>query len=121
TDLVFTNSAGIHAEPMAETVLGMILHFTRGIDLALAGQARGEWVQETFWSSDAPLLELSSATVGIVGFGGIGREVGRRVAALGARVIGSVRTPRAGPVESLRAVGSEAVLGTAELVHGVDG
>ncbi|MSR35796.1 MAG: D-2-hydroxyacid dehydrogenase [Gemmatimonadetes bacterium] len=117
-ELVFTNSAGIHAAPMAETVLGMILHFTRGLDLALAGQARGEWVQERFWEPDAPLVELSSATVGIVGFGGIGSEVGRRVAAFGARVVGLVRRPRAGGVAELTAVGTGVRLGTAELVHG---
>jgi phosphoglycerate dehydrogenase-like enzyme len=121
TELVFTNSAGVHAAPMAETVLGMILHFTRGIDLALEGQRRGAWVQERFWEGDAPLLELSSAIVGIVGFGGIGYEVGRRVAALGARVLGGVRTRRARDVEELTAVGSNAPLGTAELVHGGEG
>ena len=121
TEIVFTNSAGVHGAPMAETVLGMILHFTRGIDLALEGQRRGTWVQERFWEADAPLLELSSATVGIVGFGGIGYEVGRRVAALGARVLGGVRTPRARDVEELVAVGSDTVLGTAELVHGPEG
>ncbi len=120
-DLVFTNSAGIHAAPMAETVLGMILHFTRGLDLALDGQARGEWAQERFFASDAPVVELASATVGILGFGGIGYEVGRRVAALGARVIGVVRRPRARAVEALVAVGSDAVVGIAELVHGESG
>lgn len=121
TDVIFTNSAGIHGAPMAETVLGMILHFTRGIDLAVEGQRRGTWVQERFWALDAPLLELPNATVGIVGFGGIGYEVGRRVAALGARVLGGVRTPRSRAVEELTAVGSNAVLGTAELVHGAEG
>ena len=120
-ELVFTNSAGIHAVPMAETVLGMILHFSRGLDVAAAGQARGEWVQETFYGADAPLLELSTATVGIVGFGGIGYEVGRRVAALGARVLGAVRRPRARSVEPLLAVGSDAVVGQVELAHGDEG
>src|SRR5688500_4377536 len=34
SDVVLTNSAGIHAPPMAETVLGMMLYFARGLDFA---------------------------------------------------------------------------------------
>jgi phosphoglycerate dehydrogenase-like enzyme len=120
-DVVFTNSAGVHAPPMGEAVLGMILYFTRGFDLALEGQRRGEWVQERFYEPDVPLVELAGATVGLVGFGGIGYEVGRRVAALGARVLALVHRPRSGDVAELEAVGSGAGVGTAELLHGEDG
>ncbi len=93
SDLVFTNSAGVHAPPIAETALGMMLHFGRGLDLALANQRRGLWSTEPFYVEGAPLSELSAATVGVVGFGGIGREVARRVVALGARVVALRRTP----------------------------
>jgi phosphoglycerate dehydrogenase-like enzyme len=120
-DVVFTNSAGVHAPPMGEAVLGMILYFTRGLDLALEGQRRGEWVQERFYEPDVPLVEIASMTVGIVGFGGIGYEIGRRAAALGARVLGLVRSARTEPVAELSAPGSEASIGRAELLHGEDG
>lgn len=91
--VIFTNSAGVHAPPMAETVLGMILFFGRGLDLALANQREGRWSTEPFYREGAPMGELSGATVGILGFGGIGREVGRRVAALGASVLAWKRRP----------------------------
>lgn len=98
--VVFTNSAGIHAPPIAETVLAMLLHFGRGLDFAVRGQQRGVWSKESFHAADAPVVELAGSTVGIVGFGGIGREVARRVAALGARVVGLKRTaPKAGEAE----------------------
>lgn len=84
----FTNSAGIHGPPMAETVLGMLLHFTRGLDLALASQSSALWDDDPFLDTDTPVRELSSMTVGIVGYGGIGREVGWRLRALGSRVLG---------------------------------
>jgi phosphoglycerate dehydrogenase-like enzyme len=87
SDVLFTNSAGVHASPMAETVLGMILHFARGLDLAVRAQAAGRWDNASFYDADAPLTELGRSTVGIVGFGGIGRAVAARVAALGARVL----------------------------------
>ena len=89
--VVFTNSAKVHADPIAETVLGMILHFTRGFDLA--AQARPRWDTSAFYDAGAPLTELSRSTVGVVGFGGIGVAVARRVAALGARVIALRRGP----------------------------
>jgi phosphoglycerate dehydrogenase-like enzyme len=120
--VVFTNSAGIHAPPMAETVLGMILHFARGLDLAAEGQRRGEWRQEPFFSGDTPLFELADSMVGIVGFGGIGREVARRVAALGARVIGLKRTAPSPGDARLEPVGGGASLeDRIELVQGRDG
>ena len=91
--VTFTNSAGVHAPPMAETVLAMLLHFGRGLDLALEGQRRAEWSTDPYYVAGAPLSELSTATIGIIGFGGIGREVARRVASLGARVIAVKRNP----------------------------
>jgi phosphoglycerate dehydrogenase-like enzyme len=94
--VVFTNSAGIHAPPMAETVLAMLLFFGRGLDIATESQRSAEWGAESYYLAGAPLSELSFSTVGIVGFGGIGREVARRVASLGGRVIATKRTVRPG-------------------------
>ena len=120
--VVFTNSAGIHAPPMAETVLAMLLFFGRGLDIAIGAQRRAEWSSEDYYMAGAPLRELSSSTVGIIGFGGIGREVARRVASLGARVIAVKRTtPRPGEAD-LEPVGGGATLGSRiELVHGASG
>ena len=43
--VLLTNSAGIYAEPMADTVLGGVLHFTRGLDFAVRQQAAAVWDQ----------------------------------------------------------------------------
>src|SRR5688500_13394694 len=77
--VTFTNSAGVHAPPMSETVLAMMLHFARGLDLAARGQGRARWESSSFYEGDAPITELGSSTVGVVGFGGIGRAVAERV------------------------------------------
>ncbi len=118
-DVVFTNSAGIHAPPMAETVLGMILHFVRGLDFAVRNQARGAWSKEPYYVAGAPLGELSATTVGLLGFGGIGREVARRVGSLGSRVVAAKRTrpdPGEGRLETVAGGGTVEV----ELLHGED-
>ena len=122
SDVVFTNSAGVHAPPMAETVLAMLLHFTRGLDLAAESQRSSEWSTDPFYVSGAPLLELSSMTVGIVGFGGIGREVARRIASLGARVIAVKRNPARPGEANLEPVSGGGVLGSRiEMVWGESG
>ncbi len=107
----FTNSAGVHGPPMAETVVGMLLHFARGLDFAIAAAQRGEWDDSGFLEADTPVRELASMTVGILGYGGIGQEVGRRVVALDSRAIGLRRMPPQRPVDRHGV----------EIVHGEEG
>ena len=92
--ITLTNSAGIHGPAIAETVIGMILHFGRGIDHAVRAQQRREWSAAVFERSDAGVQEIEGATLGIIGYGGVGREVARRAAALGMRVLAARRHPR---------------------------
>ena len=95
--VVLTNAAGVYAEPMADTVLAMMLHFARGLDVAVRAQAERRWDKAPFDASDAPVRELAECTVGIVGLGGIGRAVARRAVALGMRVVATRRRDAAGP------------------------
>lgn len=96
-DVVFTNSAGVHSPPMAETVLGMMLHFARGLDAAVRARARGEWDAGWFHGGDSPVRELGRSTVGVIGYGGVGRAVAAHAAALGARVLALKRSPAEAP------------------------
>jgi len=108
SDVVITNSAGIHAEPIAETVIGALLHVARGFDFAVRAQARREWDKESFESRVGVVREISGATVGILGYGGIGRAVATRAQALGMRVV-ALRTKPAADAGGVR------------MVHGSDG
>ena len=97
SDVVLTNSAGIYAEPMAETVLAMVLHFARGLDFAVRAQAERRWDKEPFDAPDSPVRELAECTLGILGLGGIGGAVARRAVALGMTVVATRRTGTDGP------------------------
>ena len=97
SEVVLTNSAGVYAEPMADTVLAMMLHFARGLDFAVRAQAERRWWKEPWEGTDAPVRELAECTLGIVGLGGIGRAVARRGVALGMRVAGTRRNGGDGP------------------------
>lgn len=108
SDVLLTNSAGMHAIPIAEYVLAGILHFFRGLDVALAQQREARWDKQFFVAENTPVREVSGARVLIVGAGGIGTEVAKRLAALGARCSGVRRHPERGaPPGFERVVGSD--------------
>ena len=98
SDVVLTNSAGIHAPAMAETVLGMILHFARGLDHAVRAQAVRRWDPDPFSNRPGAIAEVDGATLGILGLGGTGLELARRARALGMNVIALRRSGRPAPV-----------------------
>ena len=84
-DLLVTTLSGAAAPQMAEYALTMILALGhRMLDLQYA-QNRAEWPRDR-WERFRP-AELRDSTVGIVGYGSIGREIARLVRAFGARVL----------------------------------
>lgn len=95
--ILLTNSAGIHAPAMAETVLAMILHFARGLDFAVRAQAAGRWDPEPFEHRIGDVTEIEGATLGIIGFGGIGQAVAKKGTALGLNVLATRRSARPAP------------------------
>lgn len=122
--VVFTNSAGVYGEPMADTVLAGVLHFVRGLDFAVRQQAASMWNQLPFIhrgaSAGADVRELAELRVLIVGAGGIGTAVARRFSALGCRCVGIRRRPELGVPEGFARVvgvdGLEAELAGADVV-----
>jgi phosphoglycerate dehydrogenase-like enzyme len=84
---------------VAEHTLLLILATLRHLPTADAAVRRGEW---PVWSLRSRSFELAGKTVGLVGFGRIGREVARRVRAFAATVIyhDPVRAPAAVETEA---------------------
>jgi len=97
SEVVLTNSAGVHAEPIADTVLAAILYFARGLDWAVRLQGEHRWDKGPWEAADAPVRELTELTLGVHGLGGIGKAVARRGVALGMRVVATRRHPGEGP------------------------
>ncbi len=88
---ILTSSSGIHATAMGEYVLMMMLAHAHHLPRMLQVQASGQW-PEGRWKNFCP-RELRGATVGIVGYGSIGREVARLAKAFGMRVLAAKRVP----------------------------
>ena len=87
-----TTTSGIHAVNMGEYTLMMMLAFAHRLPGMLEHQARAEWPKDR-WRLFVP-RELRESTVGIVGYGSIGREVARLAKACGMRVLASKRDPQ---------------------------
>lgn len=75
SNVIITNSSGVHPIPISEHVFSFILMFARGMHIAFRNQIeKGEW-ERNFQKFNAQ--ELPDQTIGIVGYGSIGMEVGR--------------------------------------------
>lgn len=106
TKIVLTNSAGVHAEPMADWVIAAIGFFIRGIDRMVSAQRQGRWVKEDFTDGAVPMREFRDLGLGIVGLGGIGGAIARRAAALGMKVSAVRRRPEKGGPTRMHWVGT---------------
>ena len=88
-DVIVTSTSGIHATNIAEYALGFILMFGHRVPGMMADQRQNEWADERH-EKFVP-LELRQATVGIVGYGAIGREIARLVKTFGGTVLAAKR------------------------------
>jgi phosphoglycerate dehydrogenase-like enzyme len=98
SDILLTTTSGIHATPIAEYVFASILAFNRRVPQMLIYQSRREWPQGRWNLFARP--ELRDRTLGIIGYGSIGREVGRIARCFGMRVVATKRS-----VSQMRDVG----------------
>ena len=93
--VTLTSSRGaVAATAIAEYAVAAAAHFARGLHEATRQKAAGQFTREGY-----QLLTLRGATMGVIGLGGIGKEVARLSRAAGMRVIGtrrSVTAPLAG-------------------------
>ena len=92
--LPLTTTSGVHAATIAEYVLTVLLALAHRVPRMVQWQARGGWPPDAQrWPLFVP-SELRGATLGIIGYGSIGRELARMAsAALGMRIIALKRDP----------------------------
>lgn len=89
--VLLTNSRGVHAVPIAEHVLALLLAFARGLPALIDAQRAARWTPHPFKGS----FELQGQTLAIVGQGAIGSALAQRASALGLRLRGVRRQARA--------------------------
>jgi phosphoglycerate dehydrogenase-like enzyme len=77
---VLTNSRGVYSAALGEYVVAAMLFFAKNLRRMLRSQEQGKW--DVF-----PGEPLAGATLGIVGYGDIGRAIAERARPLGLRVL----------------------------------
>jgi phosphoglycerate dehydrogenase-like enzyme len=80
TDVIMTNGSGVFSPSLGEFALGAILYFAKDFRRMIRNQMAGVW--EPF-----DVLPIAGQTVGIVGYGDIGRAVATRVRAMEMKVL----------------------------------
>lgn len=82
-EMIWTRNGGVHAPQIAEWVIGMLLGYYRQIPTILKWQESGTWRAQDY----VPRGDLLGKTMGILGYGAIGRHTARIAAACGMRII----------------------------------
>ena len=81
-------------EMVAQFAIGLLLELCHHVELHNASVHAGEWERcPNFCYWKTPIMELAGKTMGIIGFGRIGRAVGRIARALGMKVLATGSRP----------------------------
>jgi phosphoglycerate dehydrogenase-like enzyme len=81
SNVILTNAKGCYGPAIAEHVFGLLIGLARQIG------NQTKQMREHRWGTTGAPVEISGMTMGIVGFGGIGRETARRARGMGLRVL----------------------------------
>ncbi|OZU87198.1 hypothetical protein CIL03_18065 [Virgibacillus indicus] len=90
-DILLTNSKGINSITIAEYSISMMLSLVRNSFVFYDAQKRKEWDLNT------KIDELAGKTIGILGYGAVGKELAKRAKAFDMKVLAFKRTPIENP------------------------
>ena len=92
-----SNIPAYSTESVAQLVFAFILEHTRKVALHSASVMRGDWAAcPDFCYALAPLTDIKDKTIGVFGYGSIGRTVARIALAFGMRVLAHSRSHTSG-------------------------
>ncbi|MFC0190341.1 D-2-hydroxyacid dehydrogenase [Fictibacillus aquaticus] len=89
-NILVTNARGIHAVPMAEYTIYMLLQTAKQAKTLIRNE------QDKVWNRQVGMTEISGKTIGILGAGAIGTEIARLAKAFSMKTIGYNRSGEKG-------------------------
>ena len=93
-----TNVPAYSTKSVAQLTIALLLELAQHVGHHAQTVREGRWTRSTDWCYwDFPLVELDGLTLGVVGFGRIGRAVGELGAAFGMKVLACARTAGSAP------------------------
>jgi len=93
--ITVTNIPAYSTDSVAQLVFALLLELCMNVGLHNSAVHEGEWVKSAdFCFTKAPLVELAGKTIGIIGYGTIGRKVAKIASAIGMKVVAASRTKK---------------------------
>lgn len=116
--IAVSNVPSYSTDSVAQTTFALLLELTTQVGLHDRAVKDGEWIRcpdHAFWKT--PLIELAGLTLGIVGFGAIGRAVARIGAAFGMTIVAyTPRPPAVAAFPNVRFVSIDELFSQADVV-----
>ncbi len=97
SDIILTNAGGAHSVHMAEHAFTYMLNFSRKTRLYEKYQERNEWLG---WEDQPILQRLAGSTIGIIGYGRIGRAIARIARGFDMNVLALKKNPMKRSIEN---------------------
>lgn len=91
--IIVSNVPGYGTTSVVQLTFALLLELTLHVQRHSDAVMQGDWARSAdfcFWNF--PLIELAGKTIGIIGFGTIGQQVGDVATAFGMNIIGNSRT-----------------------------
>lgn len=93
--ITVSNAPGYSTDSVAQHTFALILELAESLSSYTSSVKRGDWTrQEKFCYFSYPLSELAGKTLGIIGFGAIGRRVSRLARAFSMEVLCNARSEK---------------------------
>ncbi len=91
--VIVANVPGYGTDSVVQMTFALLLELCLHVQRHSDSVMEGKWANSADWCFwDYPLVELAGKTMGIIGFGRIGQQVGDVATAFGMNIIGSSRT-----------------------------
>jgi glycerate dehydrogenase len=101
-NIVVTNVPSYSTASVAQLTFALILELTNHTALYADSVSKGDWIKSNDFSYHLkPIMELQDKTLGIIGFGQIGKAVAKIAIAFGMKVIASHRHPERDQMEGV--------------------
>ena len=115
--IIVTNVKGYSTDSVAQLTFALLLELTHRAGRHSDSVQSGEWAASpdfSYWKS--PLVELAGKTLGLVGYGDIGRRVASIGKAFGMNVLVHRRSTKAEPRENISLVDRETLFRQSDVV-----